>query len=128
MSSVQNPVNWFEIPATDIERAKTFYTASLGFAFEAMEMGPAKMAMFPMDTQGFGAGGSLTQAEHYTPSHTGTLIYFPVPDINATLGKIGDAGGKTLAPKMSIGEHGQIAMFEDSEGNRVGLHTPPSMG
>lgn len=128
MSSPMNPVNWFEIPVTDLERATAFYTASFGFALEVMEMGPAKMAMFPMDLQSLGAGGSLTQAEHYTPSHEGTLVYFPVPDIDATLGKINDAGGKTLAPRMSIGEHGHIAMFEDSEGNRVGLHTPASMG
>lgn len=91
-------------------------------------MGSAKMAMFPMDVEGFGAGGSLTQAEHYTPSHAGTVIYFPVPDIDATLEKIDAAGGKALAPKTAIGEHGHIGMFEDTEGNRVGLHTPPSMG
>lgn len=121
-------MNWFEIPVIDIDRAKKFYTASLGFPLEDMEMGPVKMAMFPMDTEGFGAGGSLTQAENYTPSHTGTMVYFPVSDIDATLQKIGAAGGKTLAPKASIGEHGHIGLFEDTEGNRIGLHTPPSMG
>ena len=32
------------------------------------------------------------------------------------------AGGKTLLPLTPIGEHGHIAYFEDSEGNRVALH------
>lgn len=121
-----NPVNWFEVPVTDLDRAKSFYTATLGFAFEDMEMGPAKMAFFPMDHTLLGAGGALVCCDGYTPSHTGTLVYFPVADIESTLEKVSEGGGKTLVPKQSIGQHGHIAMFQDSEGNRVGLHTPPA--
>jgi predicted enzyme related to lactoylglutathione lyase len=39
------------------------------------------------------------------------------------LGRIEQAGGRTLVPKTSIGEHGFIAHFIDSEGNRVALHS-----
>ena len=53
-------------------------------------------------------------------------MYIHVADIDATLGKIGTAGGKTLSPRMSIGEHGFVAQFEDSEGNRVALHEAPA--
>lgn len=91
-------------------------------------MGPAKMAMFPMDTEAFGASGALVQCEGYSASHLGTMVYFPVADIEATLAKIGAVGGKTLLPKQSIGEYGHIGQFEDTEGNRIGLHTPPTMG
>ena len=35
-------------------------------------------------------------------------------------------GGKTLLPRMSIGQHGFVAHFEDTEGNRVALHESPS--
>ncbi len=128
MSAIRNPVNWFEIPAADLSRATKFYENVFGVELSGMEMGPAKMAMFPMEKQGFGASGSLVQCEGCTPSHAGTIVYFPVVDIEATLAKIGAAGGKTLIPKQSIGEFGHIGQFEDSEGNRVGLHTPPSMG
>jgi predicted enzyme related to lactoylglutathione lyase len=51
------------------------------------------------------------------------MVYFSVDDIEGTLGKIGSKGGKTLVPKMGIGEHGFIAHFEDTEGNRLGLHS-----
>ena len=50
------------------------------------------------------------------------MVYFHVNDIEATLAKIESNGGKTLFPKTGIGEHGFIAHFEDSEGNRVSLH------
>ena len=43
-----------------------------------------------------------------------------------TLEKINAGGGKTLMPRMDIGQHGFIAHFEDSEGNRVGLHESPA--
>jgi predicted enzyme related to lactoylglutathione lyase len=46
-----------------------------------------------------------------------------VEDINGKLVKINAKGGKTLLPKMAIGEYGFIAHFEDSEGNRVALHS-----
>jgi len=70
-----------------------------------------------------GASGTLIQAEGYEPSHAGTLVYFAVPDIERSLIRVGERGGTTLMPKMSIGEHGYIAHFQDCEGNRIALHS-----
>jgi predicted enzyme related to lactoylglutathione lyase len=44
-------------------------------------------------------------------------------DLSAPLGRVEAAGGKVVMPKTSIGEHGFCAMFLDTEGNRVGLHS-----
>jgi uncharacterized protein len=118
-----NPIVWFEIPANDIERAKSFYETLLGVGLSLNEMGPLKMAWFPMKEGVSGATGSLVQAEGYVPSHSGTVVYFSVDDINGTLDKANANGGKTLLPKMDIGEYGFIAHLEDSEGNRVALHS-----
>ena len=123
MSDAKNPVNWFEIPVTDLPRAVRFYEAILGVSLQTMDMGPAQMAMFPMVQGGPNAGGALVKTDGYTPSQAGTVIYFSVDDIEGTLAKIGGAGGSTLVPKMSIGEHGFFAQFTDSEGNRVALHS-----
>lgn len=117
-----NPVNWFEIPASDLSRAKTFYETAFGYELTESEMGPNKMAWFPMEMDLFGAAGTLVQGEGYIPSKSGTVVYLQVADIESTLAKIVAAGGVTLMPKMSIGEHGHIAHFEDCEGNRVALH------
>jgi uncharacterized protein len=123
MPGQMNPVNWFEIPVTDMERAMKFYESALGIKLIRNEMGPLKMAWFPRTDGAMGAGGSLVKADGYIPSHAGTLVYITVADMNGTLAKIKASGGKTLLPRMAIGEYGFIAHFEDSEGNRVALHS-----
>lgn len=120
-----NPVNWFEIPVNDLSKAKLFYESILGMELVEHEMGPNKMAWFPMEQNGAGATGTLIHGDGHTPSLTGTIVYLSVDNIEATLGKINNAGGKTLVPKTDIGEHGFFAHFEDCEGNRVALHEYP---
>lgn len=126
MPSHANPVNWFEIPVTDLARAKSFYEASLGIEIVETEMGPNKMGWFPMEMGTPGAPGTLIQGDAYKPSHDGSLVYLHVDKIDPTLEAIGKAGGKTLVPRTDIGQHGFIAHFEDSEGNRVALHESPA--
>jgi predicted enzyme related to lactoylglutathione lyase len=120
MADSPNPVAWFEIPVADMARAKAFYEHVLGVSLEPMQMGPADMAMFPSAQ---GPAGCLIKSDGYTPSHDGTLLYFAVADINATLAKAQGRGGKTLLPKLDIGEFGFVAHFQDSEGNRVAVHS-----
>jgi len=87
------------------------------------DMGTFKMAMFPGGPDGFGASGVLMQSEGYTPSHAGSMVYLSVKDIDTTLARVRQRGGTVLNPKMSIGEYGFVAHFEDCEGNRVALHS-----
>jgi len=122
MPSHANPVNWFEIPVTDLSRAKKFYETVFGFDIVETEMGPNKMGWFPMEMGAPGAAGALIQGEGYTPSRDGSLVYLHVDKIDPTLEAINTGGGKTLVPRTSIVEHGFISHFEDTEGNRVDLH------
>ena len=54
---------------------------------------------------------------------TSTLVYLTVDNMDGMLIRVHASGGKTLTPKMQIGDYGFIAHFEDSEGNRVALHS-----
>lgn len=126
MPSHANPVNWFEIPVTDLQRAKNFYEAVLGVEIVETEMGPNKMGWFPMEMGIAGAPGTLIKGDGYTPSHEGSLVYLHVDKIDPTLEAINGAGGKMLMPRVDIGQHGFIAHFEDTEGNRVALHESPA--
>lgn len=129
MAFKTNPFNWVEIPATDLSRSTKFYESVFDIELNLHEMGPSlmgaplKMAMFPGVKEGSGASGALVKSEGYTPSHQGPLIYFSVDNIENVLKKVERSGGKTLAPKSSIGEFGFIGLFEDPEGNRIGLHS-----
>ena len=123
MAKHYNPVGWFEIPTTDLNRAKRFYEAVLDVELTPATVEQVEMAWFPSVEDGIGASGTLIKSEGYTPSHDGILIYFTAPDIEGTLAKVNANGGKTLTPKTSVGEYGFYAFFEDSEGNRLGLHS-----
>lgn len=123
MAAPQNPVGWFEIPARDLARAKAFYEQVLGLELALNEMGPLKMAWFPWQKDAAGAAGTLVQGAGFEPSHAGTLVYLQVADIEATLARVEARGGKTLQAKTDLGQYGFIAHFEDSEGNRVALHS-----
>ncbi len=125
MPSHANPVNWFEIPVNDLTKAKAFYESVFGVEITESEMRPNKMGWFPMEMGAAGSAGTLVMGDGYTPSHDGSLVYIHVDKIDPTLEAINAAGGKTLMPRMSIGEHGFIAHFEDTEGNRVAVHETP---
>ena len=116
------PVVWFEIPTSDLNRAKKFYEAVFACELTPMGSGDMKMFQFPTKNDAYGTSGMLVKADGYKPSATGTLIYFSVADIDETLNRAIAAGGRIVLPKMSIGEYGVIAHFEDSEGNKVGIH------
>lgn len=123
MAEKMNPVNWFEIPVTDMQRAVEFYQTVFGYTLSLNDMGTFQMAWFPMGESLPGSTGSLVRGEAYTPSHAGSLVYFSVEDIDGTLTKAANSGGRILGRKTSIGEYGFVAHFEDSEGNRVALHS-----
>ncbi|MBI2909208.1 MAG: VOC family protein [Chloroflexi bacterium] len=118
-----NSVVWFEIPVNDMARAQKFYEAVFGLKTTPDEMGPIKMAMLPWAQGAPGAPGALVKGEGYAPCRNGTVVYFTVDEIDAALAKVNQNGGKTLIPRTSIGEHGFFAHFEDTEGNRVALHS-----
>jgi len=118
-----NPVHWFEIPMDDLDRAKKFYESVFDCKLNLLEMGPMKMLQFSMVNDTYGSAGALVKAEGYKPSYGGTIVYFGTNDIDGTLRKVIASGGKIIFSKRSIGEYGFIAQFEDSEGNKISLHS-----
>ena len=121
MSQKENPVNWFEIPVHDLDRAQAFYEKVFETKLDVFDMGGVRMAWFPRPEGVVGSSGGLVQAPGRTPSKTGTVVFFSVPDIDAALSAVEKSGGKVVMPKTQGGEHGAIAHFEDCEGNLVAL-------
>jgi len=118
-------VGWFEIPVTDMLRAKEFYEAVLNISISIHEFGALKMGWFPNDPEKSGATGSLVQNEMYKPSMTdGSLLYFSCTDVSTELSRVEAANGEIIQPKTQIGEgHGFMALIKDTEGNRIALHS-----
>jgi uncharacterized protein len=118
-----NPAGWFEIPVIDMQRAKAFYKKAFELEFEMLEIDACQMAMFPFKHEQPGCSGALVKGEPYKPVEDGIVLYFQCAEVSERLDKIRVAGGVVLRDKMSIGEHGFIGLFKDSEGNRLGLHS-----
>lgn len=123
-----NPVAWFEIYVQDMPRAKAFYEAVFQGtltpmtnpnpdAFDGMEMWG-----FPSSMGDYGACGALVKMPG-CPSGGSTLVYFACEDCAVEAQRAVAAGGALFKPKMSIGEHGWIAIVQDTEGNLVGLYS-----
>lgn len=124
MSGATNALNWFEIPVTDMARAKKFYETIFEISMEGMEMPGMKYAMFPFDPSQAKVAGGLAQSPMHTPSSTGSIIYLNAnPDLQIVLDRIENAGGKVTMPKTSIGQNGFMALFHDTEGNIMALHS-----
>ncbi|MBI2968606.1 MAG: VOC family protein [Bacteroidetes bacterium] len=127
-------IDWFEIPVNDFQRAKIFYETILGIQMQVFEGvdstmggGAYSMAFFADMKDSISVGGALVKMKDFVPSDKGTLVYLHAgDDLSIALGKVEAAGGKVLMPKTGIGannEHGFMAMFTDTEGNRVALHS-----
>ncbi len=116
-----NFVSWFDIPVSDLDRAMKFYSKVFGVEISIMEGAPKKYAMFPF-APGAVSGGLVEDKEMVTDK--GALLYLNGgEDLSVPLKRISDAGGKVLQEKTSIGAHGFMAIFKDSEGNRIALHS-----
>lgn len=117
-------ISIFEIPATDISRAISFYKEILGIEIEKLEFPEMEMGLFPYQDQM--VTGVIVKGEDSKPSDKGVTIFLNGGDnLQTILDKIEGNGGKIIIPKTPhADESGYFAIFHDSEGNKIGLHSP----
>lgn len=120
---MENLINWFEIPATDLTRAVSFYKSILGLEIKETEMFGTKMGFFPTD--GMNISGAIVQGEDYKPSSEGVIAYLNGgKDLQTVLNKVKSNKGKVIVPKTQISpEMGYFGMFIDTEGNKMAVHS-----
>lgn len=118
-----NSINWFEIPSKNFDRACAFYSTILGGEVHVTDMGGSmKMGMLPNFSQDGGVGGHISSNPDVQPSENGVMVYLNGgEDLQQTLDKVSDAGGEVVMRKTKS-PGGHMAIFKDSEGNRIALH------
>lgn len=122
----KKPIVWFEIYVDNMERASKFYEAVLNTKLEKLPSPTGdgmEMKTFQGDMDTYGASGALVKMKDVKAGGNSTLVYFGSKDCTTEEKRIEKAGGNVLKPKMSIGKHGFITLFTDTEGNMVGLHS-----
>jgi uncharacterized protein len=122
MKSV-NPVGWFDIYVSNLERAKKFYETVFNTTFEDLPIEWGKQSLFPFHHESANISGALVENVDMIASANNTVVYFETEDCIAEENKIEQAGGKIIKPKMSIGQFGFVSIFLDTEGNTIGLHS-----
>ena len=119
----------FEIPADDVERAKSFYGSVFGWDLQTMPIGEGEyttVTTTPIDdtmrpTEPGAINGGMMRRSDRTPS---PVITIGVDDIDLSLKEVESAGGSTVTPKTQIPDMGAFAYFKDPEGNVMGLWEP----
>ncbi len=114
----------FEIPADDLDRARSFYRDAFGWKIDEVPGMDYTMAITsPTDEQGMptepGAiNGGIFKREESVPV---PVITIDVEDIDKALEVITSHGGSVARPKEAVMDMGFAAYFKDSEGNLIGL-------
>ena len=114
-------------PVADIDRAQRFYETLLARSLLRQDR-PARrrLAIFPYEV-GTGVGGMLRlDAAATAPATSATLVYFDAsPSLDVVLSRAGELGARIVQPKTELPNgNGFSAHVLDTEGNRVGLHSP----
>jgi predicted enzyme related to lactoylglutathione lyase len=117
-----NLLAWFDIPVLDLDRAIHCYTNLFDAPLHKEKFGPEEMAIF---TAGQGnVTGALVINPAHKPSTDGTLLYFNCnPSLKTVLDRAATQALKIALPSTQLPNNfGYIAIVEDTEGNRIGLH------
>ncbi len=126
-----NPVVHFEMPANDRDRMVDFYSTVFGWQTQKFgeDMGNyVTVSTTETDEKGRpkmpGAinGGFFPRKDDGSAQHPSIVI--AVDEINESVKKVKDAGGKILAKPVDIPGIGKYVSFIDTEGNMVSLLQP----
>ena len=126
MKHEQPVISWFELPVNDIQRAKRFYETIFDMEMELLDLGEQfKMAVFPGGQSVVGGALVYNEAFYKSSQTHGPLLHLNAnPDLEIVQNRIEEAGGSVTIPKRGIGPgRGFMAVFVDTEGNRVALHS-----
>jgi predicted enzyme related to lactoylglutathione lyase len=121
--AMNNLISIVEIPITDFSRAVGFYQAILGISIKEVEMDGVKMGVLPNEEGTVNV--VLAKGTDYKPTTDGAVLYLNAgKDLQSTLDKVEKNGGQVIVPKTQISpEMGFFALFIDTEGNKMGLHS-----
>lgn len=112
---------WFDLMTSDAEGARRFYGALLGWQYDISGPEMGHYAIARVDDAPAAGIGTIPPGAGFPPAWT---IYFGVPDADATLRAVGEAGGSVMTPAEVIPEAGRLAICQDPTGAVFGLWEP----
>lgn len=114
-----HPVVHWEIGGQDAKRLRAFYAEMFGWRID--EQDPE----YGLVETGDGVGGGIMQTPPDMPPYV--TIYVQVPDLDAALRRAAELGGRPVKEPTPIENVGAFALFQDPEGNLIGLLAPGTL-
>jgi uncharacterized protein len=109
---------WFEIPADDVERAKSFYGELFGWKIEKF---PGPMEYWHIDTGGNDDAPDGGLLKRQQGQHQGITNYIGVTSVDESAAKVEKLGGKICLPKTAVPQMGYFVICQDPENNVFAL-------
>lgn len=121
--TMKNLISIVEIPTSDFQRAVKFYQTILGITIQEIQMDGVTMGILP-NAEGT-VNVVLANGSDYKPTTEGAVLYLNAgDDLQPMLDRVKQSGGQIIVPKTQISpEMGFFALFIDTEGNKMGLHS-----
>lgn len=117
--------HWNELMTDDVEKAKSFFSDTVGWSYEAMSMAPAAGTYWVAMRDRKPVAGIINMTgivPEGVPPHW--MSYLAVDDIDARLDKVEAAGGRVYRPAFDVPKVGKIAILSDATGAVMGWITP----
>lgn len=116
----KHPIGWFEICVNDFEKAKDFYGNLFGWEFKLSKSTSGDY--WNINTGDNSPGGGFMKKTEPSQNGQSIILYVETDDINSTLSRAEQLGGKIITSKTIISEtSGYFALFNDLDGNLIGL-------
>ncbi|MFJ2784021.1 MULTISPECIES: VOC family protein [unclassified Streptomyces] len=110
---------WLDLGAPDVPAAAAFYGAVLGWEYAPMGEGH-EGGVFRKDGKVVAGLGRLTEEG----ARSAWMIYYSVPDAEATTRAVEDRGGTVRRAPTEPGEWGRIAQYSDPLGGQFAVWQP----
>jgi predicted enzyme related to lactoylglutathione lyase len=116
--------HWNELRTRDAERAKRFYSETVGWAFEPMAMADGGTYWIAMQDGKPVAGLFPLRSPEFDGVPESWMSFLAVDDVDARVAKATRRGAKLVMPIFDVPGVGRIAMLREPSGAGVGWMTP----
>jgi predicted enzyme related to lactoylglutathione lyase len=110
---------WTELASKDVEAAKKFYTALLGWKLTDSQAAGMNYMEIVVGDKHIGGMYQTTEQQGDMPSHW--MSYVAVDDVDALAKRTEELGGKICVPPMDIPNVGRFCVINDPTGAAISL-------
>ena len=111
--------SWCELLTSDPDAAKTFYHGVFGWTLKDGEVGNTPYTVIEVDGHEIGGIAPLPPNAPDMPPSWGT--YVTVEDVDQTIQKVQELGGKVLMPPLEVPTVGRFALIQDPQGAMLAI-------